>query len=116
MMGAGGCRPPPPEYKLNVTQNMGMCQTQFPAQGYMPPARQSLPQGAQSRRPIQQQPIPPSGKNIFEKIQFEVKLILKINVLNYLQDLCYDHKWPILAVEVQWQVAMIAICHQFKET
>lgn len=62
MMGPGGCRPPPPEYKLNVAQNMGMCQTQFPAQGYMPSARQSLPQGAQSRRPIQQQPIPPSGK------------------------------------------------------
>lgn len=59
--GAGGCRPPPPEYKLNVAQNMGLCQNQFPAQGYMPPARQSLPQGAQSRRPIQQQPIPPSG-------------------------------------------------------
>jgi len=66
MMGGpgGGCRPPPPEYKLNVAQNMGMCQTQFAAQGYMPPARQSVPQGggAQSRRPIQQQPIPPSGK------------------------------------------------------
>lgn len=61
MMVPNGCRPPPPEYKLNVAQNMGMCQTQFAAQGYIPPARQSMPQGAQSRRNIQQQPIPPSG-------------------------------------------------------
>lgn len=75
MMGPGGCRPPPPEYKVNVSQNMGMCQTQFPAQGYMPPARQSLPQGAQSRRPIQQQPIPPSGKEI------DTFIICLINVM-----------------------------------
>jgi len=76
MMGPGGCRPPPPEYKLNVAQNMGMCQTQFPAQGYMPSARQSLPQGAQSRRPIQQQPIPPSGMKTlyFLIILYEYKL------------------------------------------
>ncbi|XP_050527642.1 neurogenic protein mastermind-like isoform X2 [Daktulosphaira vitifoliae] len=65
MMGSSGtCRPPPPEYKLNVTQNMSMCQTsQFPSQGsYIPPTRQPMPpQGAQTRRPMQQQPIPPSG-------------------------------------------------------
>jgi len=75
MMGPGGCRPPPPEYKLNVAQNMGMCQTQFAAQGYMPPARQSVPQGgAQSRRPIQQQPIPPSGKKTFDVFTVSVNV------------------------------------------
>lgn len=88
MLGPGGCRPPPPEYKLNVAQNMGMCQPQFPAQqGYMPPARQSLSQGgAQSRRAVQQQPIPPSGKlslpphTMWKPMIFVVKLIEKIAI------------------------------------